>query len=243
MPKRGIWKQQKHVHNYADESGFGCHAKLNTALMDVYDKCGRVLLPRDLFDKMPEKYLFCWNVVINGHVKDSDYEEAFLLFREMQLKGEKGDKVTMISLILACSHLGALELGMWLRAYINKEKIEVDATLGTALIDMYAKCEGIESAMKVFQQLPKNDVMTWTALITGLAMCREGEMALEYFHEMRMSGVKPYAVTFVGVLAACSHADLVDDGISHFNSMSRMYGIKPSIEHYGCMVDLLGRAG
>ncbi|EXB76266.1 hypothetical protein L484_025622 [Morus notabilis] len=233
----------KHMHNYVDESGFGCHAKLNTALMDVYCKCVSVLLARDLFDKMPEKYLFCLNVVINGHVNDSDYKEAFLLFREMQLKGEKGDKVTMISLLLACSHLGALELGKWLHAYIKKEKIEVDATLGTTLVDMYAKCGGIESAINVFQQLPEKDVMTWTALITGLTMCGEEEMALEYFHEMRISGVKPYAVTFVGVLAACSHADLADDGISHFNSMSSMYGIKPSIDHYGCMVDLLDPAG
>lgn len=91
----------KRVHNCVDESGFGYHAKLNTALMDVYCKCGCVSLARDLFDKMPEKNLFCWNVVINEHVEDSDYEEAFLLFREMQLKGEKGDKVTLVSLLLA----------------------------------------------------------------------------------------------------------------------------------------------
>ncbi|BFG40020.1 hypothetical protein CerSpe_262940 [Prunus speciosa] len=236
-------KMAKRVHQYIAEYGFGNHLKLNTALMDVYCKCECVLLARDLFDKMPEKNLFSWNIMINGHVEDSNYDEAFLLFREMQLKGEKGDKVTMVSLLLACSHLGALELGKWLHAYIEKEKIEVDVALGTTLVDMYAKCGSIDGASEVFRKLPEKDVMTWTALISGFAMCGQGKKALEHFHEMQMSGVKPDAITFVGVLAACSHAGLVDEGISHFNSMHKVYGIQPSIEHYGCMVDILGRAG
>lgn len=128
----------KLVHKCTDENGFGSHVVLNTALMDVYCKCGYVSLARDLFNKMPEKNLFCWNIMINGYVEASDYEEALLLFREMQLRGEKGDKVTLVSLLLVCSHLGALELGKWLHAYIQKENIEVDVTLGTALVDMYA---------------------------------------------------------------------------------------------------------
>ncbi|XP_008242743.1 PREDICTED: pentatricopeptide repeat-containing protein At1g08070, chloroplastic-like [Prunus mume] len=236
-------KMAKRVHQYIEEYGFGNHLKLNTALMDVYCKCGCVLFARDLFDKMPEKNLFSWNIMINGHVEDSNYDEAFLLFREMQLKGEKGDKVTVVSLLLACSHLGALELGKWLHAYIEKEKIEVDVALGTTLVDMYAKCGSIDGALEVFRKLPEKDVMTWTALISGFAMCGQGKKALEHFHEMQMSGVKPDAITFVGVLAACSHAGLVDEGILHFNSMHEVYGIQPSIEHYGCMVDILGRAG
>ncbi|KAL6274750.1 hypothetical protein ACE6H2_025442 [Prunus campanulata] len=150
-------KMAKRVHQYIEEYGFGNHLKLNTALMDVYCKCECVLLARDLFDKMPEKNLFSWNIMINGHVEDSNYDEAFLLFREMQLKGEKGDKVTMVSLLLACSHLGALELGKWLHAYIEKEKIEVDVALGTTLVDMYAKCGSIDGASEVFRKLPEKD--------------------------------------------------------------------------------------
>ncbi|KAM2407276.1 hypothetical protein ACFX1X_026484 [Malus domestica] len=233
----------KRVHRYIDDYGFGSHLKLNTALLDVYCKCGCVSLARNLFDTMREKNLFSWNIMINGHVEDSNYDEAFLLFREMQLKGEKGDQVTMVSLLLACSHLGALELGKWLHAYIEKEKIKVDVALGTTLVDMYAKCGSIDDALEVFRKLPEKDVMTWTALISGFAMCGQGRKALEHFHEMQKSGVKPDAITFVGVLAACSHAGLVDEGISHFNSMSEVYGIQPSIEHYGGMVDILGRAG
>ena len=161
----------------------------------------------------------------------------------MQLKGEKGDKVTMVSLLLACIHLGTVDLGKWLHAYVKRERIEVDVTLGTTLINMYAKCGGIEFALQVFQELPEKDVLTWTALITGLAANGEGEMALRYFDEMKIKGVKPDAVTVDGVLAACSHARLIDEGMSHFNSMSTRHGIQPSVEHYGCLVDLLGRAG
>lgn len=126
--------------------------------------------------------------MINGHVEDSDYEEALLLFREMQLKGIKGDKVTMVSLLLACSHLGALELGKWLHAYIGKEKIEVDVALGTALVDMYAKCGSIEIAMRVFQELPEKDVMTWTALIVGLACVAKGRRHWSISMRCRLEG-------------------------------------------------------
>ncbi|KAI3910331.1 hypothetical protein MKW92_033054 [Papaver armeniacum] len=233
----------KWVHKYIDENGIGFSLVLTTALMDVYCKCGCFSLARELFDQIPEKNLFHWNIMINGHVEDSDYEEALSLFHEMQIKGIKADKVTMVSLLLACTHIGALELGIWLHAYIEKQNIDVDVVLGTALVDMYTKCGSIDGALEVFHGIPVKDVMTWTSMIVGLAMSGQGEKALDFFHEMQKSGVKPDAITFVGVLAACSHAGLVDEGYSHFDSMITVYGIHPSIEHYGCMVDMLGRAG
>nr|XP_010914963.1 pentatricopeptide repeat-containing protein At2g29760, chloroplastic [Elaeis guineensis] len=233
----------RRVHGYMVVNRIGFDLVLWAALLDVYCKCGCVSLARQLFDGMPGRNLFCWNIMIKGHVEDSDYKEALHLFREMQLSGVKADKVTMASLVLACSQLGALELGKWFHAYINRENIEVDVVLGTALVDMYAKCGCMETAMRVFHEMPQRDVMTWTALIGGFAMCGHGERALEIFYEMQRSGVKPDAITFVGVLTACSHAGLVSEGCSHFDSMSSVYGIQPSVEHYGCMVDLLGRAG
>lgn len=233
----------KYIHEYMIENKIGFHLVLVTALIDVYCKCGCVSLGRQVFDKMPKRNLFSWNVMINGHVEDNNYAEALLLFREMQLKGFKPDKVTMASLLLACSHLSVLELGKWVHAYIIKENIELDVVLGTALIDMYAKCGCIEIMSQVFCQMPERDVMSWTSIIWGLAMCGHGEKALELFSEMQSNGMKPDAITFVGVLAACSHAGLVDEGLSHFNSMISIYNIQPSIEHYGCMVDLFGRTG
>ncbi|XP_020098061.1 pentatricopeptide repeat-containing protein At2g29760, chloroplastic-like [Ananas comosus] len=233
----------KRVHQYIEANGLGFDMVLWAALLDLYCKCGRVSVARQLFDEMPERNLFCWNIMIKGHVEDSDYKEALALFRDMQLIGVKADKVTMASLVLACSQLGALELGKWLHVYINRENVDVDVVLGTALVDMYAKCGCVETAIRVFEDMPKKDVMTWTALIGGLAVCGHGEKALEIFKEMKSCEVRPDPITFVGVLTACSHAGLVEEGRSHFDSMLSVYNIRPSVEHYGCMVDLLGRAG
>ncbi|THU52354.1 hypothetical protein C4D60_Mb10t03130 [Musa balbisiana] len=132
-------KTGKRVHKYIEEHRIGFDLVLWAALLDVYCKCGCVSLARRLFGEMPERNLFCWNIMIKGHVEDSDYKEALRLFREMQFMGIKADKVTMASLVQACSQLGALELGKWFHVYIVREKVEVDVVLGTALVDMYAR--------------------------------------------------------------------------------------------------------
>ncbi|KAK9149736.1 hypothetical protein Scep_008493 [Stephania cephalantha] len=145
----------KWVHRYIEKEMVGFDVVLTTALMDVYCKCGAASLARKLFDEMPEKNLFCWNIMINGHVEESDYEEALGLFREMQFKGIKADKVTMASLVLASTQLGALELGKWLHAYVKKEGVEVDVVLGTAIVDMIHG--NIEAAERVAKQLLELD--------------------------------------------------------------------------------------
>lgn len=231
------------VHEHISAKNLKVDLVLATALLDMYCKCGCLPLARQLFDDMTDRNQYSWNVIINGHVEHSGYEEALLLFREMQLSGIPADEVTLASLLLACSHLGALELGKWLHAYIRREKVQIDVVLGTALVDMYAKCGCAEIALQVFRELPCRDVMTWTAMIGGLAMCGRGGDALELFGEMQSQGIRPDAVTFIGVLTACSHGGLLDQASSHFRSMSSVYGIQPSVEHYGCMVDLYGRAG
>lgn len=219
------------------------NAVLVTALLDAYCKCGCLEIARELFCAMPEKNSFAWNIMIHGLVQGSEYKEALALFREMQVTGVKASKETVVTLLLACSHLAALDLGRWLHLYVRKENIEIDLVLGTALVDMYGKCGCFESALQVFDALPLKDVMSWTAVISNLAMCGQGKKALALFHKMQESGLRPDAVTFVGVLSACSHGGLVEEGYAHFQSMSGIYKIKPTVEHYGCMVDMLGRAG
>ncbi|CAA7403111.1 unnamed protein product [Spirodela intermedia] len=233
----------RRVHEHISAKNLKVDLVLATALLDMYCKCGCLPLARQLFDAMPNRNQYSWNVIINGHIEHSSYEEALLLFREMQLSGIPADEVTLASLLLACSHLGALELGKWLHACIRREKVQIDVVLGTALVDMYAKCGCAEIALQVFRELPCRDVMTWTAVIGGLAMCGRGEEALELFTEMQSQGIRPDAVTFIGVLTACSHGGLLDEASSYFRSMSSVYSIQPSVEHYGCMVDLYGRAG
>jgi pentatricopeptide repeat protein len=113
----------------------------------------------------------------------------------------------------------------------------------SALVDMYAKCGNVKDSLKVFEKMFERNVFSWNAIIVGCAQHGRGIQALKLFGEMLEAGICPDSVTFIGVLSACSHAGLVDEGWHYFNSMSARICITPKVEHYGCMVDLLGRAG
>ncbi|GAB4841135.1 Pentatricopeptide repeat-containing protein At3g62890 [Ancistrocladus abbreviatus] len=196
---------------------------------------------------MPDRNVISWSCIINGYVKWGEHKEALALFREMQMlkgSGVSPNEFTLSGVLSACGRLGALEHGKWVHAYIDKCGMKVDVVLGTSLIDMYAKCGSIERARSVFDNLGHNkDVTAWSALISGLAMHGLGEECLELFVKMLNQEVRPNAVTFLGLLCACVHCGLVDEGKKLFQRMSQEFGISPSIEHYGCMVDLCGRAG
>ncbi|KAK7860083.1 pentatricopeptide repeat-containing protein [Quercus suber] len=161
----------------------------------------------------------------------------------MQMGDVCPNYVTLVSVLPAISCFGALELGKWVHLYAEKNGIEIDDVLGSALVDMYSKCGSIEKALQVFERLPRKNAITWSTIIGGLAMHGRANDALDYFSRMERSGVTPSDVTYIGVLSACSHAGLVDEGRSFFSHMVKAVGFEPRIEHYGCMVDLLGRAG
>ncbi|KAK8697472.1 hypothetical protein V6N13_113620 [Hibiscus sabdariffa] len=216
---------------------------VGNALVDMYMKCGDADSARQLFEKMPVKNVVSWNSMISGLVQQGQFKEALHVFHEMQGIGLRPDSVTLVAVLNACSNLGKLELGKWVHAYIDKNQIKADGFIGNALVDMYAKCGSIEQAFGVFRAMECKDVFSYTAMIVGFAMNGEAERALEIFSEMPVVGIKPDGVTFVGVLAACSHAGMVEEGRRHFEDMSRVYNLEPQTEHYGCMVDLLGRAG
>lgn len=170
-------------------------------------------------------------------------DEALSLYNEMQTSGLKPDVFTVVALLTGCAQLGALEQGRWILGYIEDHNIRMDAVVGTALIDMYAKCGFIEKSMEIFLKVDERDRSIWTAIICGLALNGQTNKALELFSEMKLAGVKPDDITFIGVLSACNHAHMVDEGRSYFESMKTIYQIEPKLEHYGCLVDLLGRAG
>lgn len=217
------------------------------SIINASVKAGLVDIARKLFDEMPERNVISWSCMINGYGRCGEYKEALALFREMQkveVNGVKPNEYTMSSVLLACGRLGALEHGKWVHAYIGKCGMEVDVVLGTSLIDMYAKCGSIERAKWVFDNMgPNKDVMAWSAMISGSAMHGHAEECLELFAKMTDYGVRPNAITFLGVLCACVHGGLVSEGQEYFRRMSEDFGITPLIQHYGCMVDLYGRAG
>jgi pentatricopeptide repeat protein len=196
-----------------------------------------------LFKNMPEQDLVSWNAMIAGYEGNGRFDEALKLYQQMESMCVKPSFATFASVIPACAGLAALHKGKEVHEDIVRNGFQDDVCLGSALVDMYAKCGSIEDARSVFDKMPRQDVVSWTAIIMGYAIHGCGKEALCLFEEMLRSGMKPDQVTFIGVLSACCHAGLLDDGWRYFHSMSRDYNITPGVEHYCCMVDLLGRAG
>ncbi|KAM7274861.1 hypothetical protein ACFE04_016727 [Oxalis oulophora] len=214
-----------------------------TSMVSGYVNSGQLDEARLLFEKSPVKDIILWTAMMNGYVQFNRFDEAVKLFQELQGRKLKPDKFTVVSLLTGCAQLGALEQGEWTHNYINENKIVIDVVLGTALIEMYAKCGFIEKALEIFYGLQRKDTASWTSIICGLATNGKTGKALQLFSEMRQAGSRPDEITFIGVLSACSHGGLVNEGRAFFDSMIKDYQIEPKLEHYGCLVDLLGRAG
>ncbi|XP_042939194.1 pentatricopeptide repeat-containing protein At3g62890 [Carya illinoinensis] len=217
------------------------------SIINATFKMGLICIAKKLFDDMPARNAISWTCMINGYVRCGYYKEALALFRVMQTVGVDGvrpNEFTMSTVLSACGRLGALEHGKWVHAYIGKCGMEVGVVLGTSLIDMYAKCGSIERAKWIFDNMGFcKDVMAWSAMLSGLAMHGHAEECLELFTKMINHGMRPNAVTFLCVLCACVHGGLVSEGKEYFRRMSEEFDITPLIQHYGCMVDLYGRAG
>jgi pentatricopeptide repeat protein len=209
----------------------------------MYAKCGRIEIAWQLFGKMHKRDVVSWNAMIAGYEQNGFAEEALALFKQMQLEIAMPNSVTMLTVIQACADLGALQQGRWIRENIIQSRYEVDVAVGNSLITMYAKCGSIELARQVFDKMLERDVITWSAMIAGYGVNGHGNDALMLFEHMQQTGTQPNHVTYVSVLSTCSHAGLVDEGWQYFGCMSQNYGITPLVEHYACMVDLLGRAG
>lgn len=196
-----------------------------------------------LFDEMPQRDVVSWTVMITGHVQGKMPVQALELFRMMKSGGCRPTQITLVGVISACADIGALDLGRAIHGYVRKANIGSDLTVYNALIDMYSKSGSLDAAFAIFKESPFKDVFTYTTMISGFAVHGDGNRATELFFDMRRSGVRPNAVTFLSLLTACSHGGLIQEGRGWFDVMCREYNIKPRIEHFGCMVDLLGRAG
>ncbi|CAL5329656.1 unnamed protein product [Camellia sinensis] len=221
----------------------GSNVVLWNVMIGGYVRIGDFEAARRLFDKMPQRSVVSWNSMISGYAQNGFFKEAIELFRDMQMEDVSPNYVTLVSVLPAISRLGALELGKWVHLYVEKNKIEIDGVLGSALIDLYSKCGNIEKALQVFESLPQRNVIAWNAIISGLAMHGQAKDALDHFWRMKQARVTPSDVTYIALLSACSHGGLVHEGRLIFDHMVRVVGLEPRIEHYGCMVDLLGRAG
>ncbi|KAG7616012.1 Pentatricopeptide repeat-containing protein [Arabidopsis thaliana] len=215
---------------------------VSTAMVSGYSKCGRLDDAQVIFDQTEKKDLVCWTTMISAYA-ESDYpQEALRVFEEMCCSGIKPDVVSMFSVISACANLGILDKAKWVHSCIHVNGLESELSINNALINMYAKCGGLDATRDVFEKMPRRNVVSWSSMINALSMHGEASDALSLFARMKQENVEPNEVTFVGVLYGCSHSGLVEEGKKIFASMTDEYNITPKLEHYGCMVDLFGRA-
>ncbi|KAL2479673.1 Pentatricopeptide repeat-containing protein [Abeliophyllum distichum] len=231
------------VSSWIENHGHDSNLRIVNALIDMYAKCGDLNMAWTLFESLQEKDIVSWNVMIGGYTHMSSYKKALEVFRQMQLENVEPNDVTFLNVIPACAHLGALDLGKWIHTYIDKHYQDfTNVSLWTSLINMYAKCGSIEAAKQIFYGMETKSLASWNVMISGLAMHGDARKAIELFSEMSDEGFQPDEITFVSVLSACCHAGFVDLGRQYFNSMIQDYNFAPKLQHYGCMIDLLGRA-
>ncbi|XP_057851346.1 pentatricopeptide repeat-containing protein At1g11290, chloroplastic [Cryptomeria japonica] len=231
------------MHGYVIKSGFLSDIVVGNCLIDVYTKCRHVESARQLFGNMPKKNVISWSALIAGYVQIGKASETLALFNQMQVLDMKPDAVTMLNMLSACTHLSALQQGKSLHAYIISSGYESEVFVANALIDMYAKCGSLELACLFFTKMSNRDLVSWNSMIAGYGMHGQGKNAVAHFCQLQQSSIKPNDVTFLCVLSACTHAGMVNEGWEYFYCMKQQYGITPKLEHYACMVDLLGRAG
>ncbi|XP_073014345.1 pentatricopeptide repeat-containing protein At2g34400 [Typha latifolia] len=223
---------------------FQLNSFLGSALIDMYGKCGDLVAARRIFDGILKKDVVLWNAMITGYAQNGMSNEAIALFHAMREASVNPDKITLVGVLSSCAAVGAVQLGTRLDEYASQKGLYDNVYVGTALVDMYGKCGNLDKAIQVFNNMPHKNEATWNAMICAFAFHGRGEEAIQFFNEMRYKEhIRPNDITFIGVLAACVHSGLVEEGRQWFNSLEPVFQIVPKIEHYSCMVDLLARAG
>ncbi|KAF8673896.1 hypothetical protein HU200_048343 [Digitaria exilis] len=200
---------------------------------------------QQLFDDMPERDTISWSTLISGYVLNRCSDIALQLFFSMLNAGAEPNEITLASALTAVAESGTLAQGRWIHDYIISRSFRVTDNLSAGLINMYAKCGSLADAVQLFNHYSDkfSSISPWNAMICSLAVHGYAHMSLDLFSQLQRTDIKPNSITFIGVLNACCHTGMVAEGKHHFESMMRVYGIQPTIKHYGCMVDLLGRAG
>lgn len=230
------------IHDVVLKHGLQLDHFVCASLVDMYAKCMVIEDAEKLFKRMLGKDLVTWTVMIGAYADCNAYE-SLVLFDRMREEGVVPDKVAMVTVVNACAKLGAMHRARFVSEYICRNRFSLDLILGSAMIDMYAKCGSVESAREVFDMMKEKNVISWSAMIAAYGYHGKGKEALDLFRMMLSCAILPNKVTFVSLLYACSHAGLIEEGIRFFDSMWEEHAVRPDVKHYTCMVDLLGRAG
>ncbi|EOA16032.1 hypothetical protein CARUB_v10004161mg [Capsella rubella] len=231
------------IHGYAIRRGFLPHLVLETALVDMYGECRQLKSAELIFDRMAEKNLVSWNSIIAAYVQNGKNYSALELFQELWDSSLVPDSTTIASILPAYAESLSLSEGRKIHAYIVKSRYGSNTIILNSLVHMYAMCGDLEDARTCFNHVLLKDVVSWNSIIMAYAVHGFGRISVCLFSEMIASKVNPNNSTFASLLAACSISGMVDEGWEYFEMMKREYGIDPGIEHYGYMLDLIGRTG
>ncbi|KAK1428093.1 hypothetical protein QVD17_16921 [Tagetes erecta] len=241
------------LHGYVLKMGFAKDGYVQNALVDLYSRMGKVDISRNIFDSLEIKDTVSWNTMITGYVVCGCHEHALDLLHKMTQGDEtnvenecngtrKPNSITLMTVLPGCAALAALAKGKEIHAYAIRNMLASDVAVGSALADMYAKCGCLSLARNVFDGMSVRNVITWNVMFMAYGMHGKGDLALSLFKNM-VDEVKPNEVTFISLFAACSHSGMVKEGQNLFRRMKDEFGVDPTEDHYGCVVDLLGRAG
>lgn len=217
-----------------------------TSLINGFAKAGDMASARLFFDRMKnrDRDIFAWSAMISGYAQNGCPQDALHIFSEFKKTKRKPDECIVVGLMSACSQLGNLPLAQRIDSYITTKSIDAkNSRILTSLIDMNAKCGDMERAHFLFRSMPQRDIVSYCSMMQGYCLHGFGSKAVELFSQMLQEGLKPDSVAFTVVLSACSQAGLVEEGKKYFNMLRDRYSISPLVDHYACLVDLLGKAG
>ncbi|PKU77607.1 putative pentatricopeptide repeat-containing protein At1g17630 [Dendrobium catenatum] len=191
----------------------------------------------------PKPSVVSWSAVIGGFASCGAVEKSVELFRLMQRAGVKYNAVTLATVLSACAELSSFGSGREIHAHTIRNLMDGNILIQNGLLNLYTKSGGLNYGCLVFDRIKGKDLITWNSMINGHGLHGSCDKALSTFRSMVACGLEPDGITFVAVLSACSHAGRVTEGRKVFDLMVHQHGISPGLEHYSCMVDLLGRAG
>ncbi|GLT31761.1 hypothetical protein SLA2020_064720 [Shorea laevis] len=243
LAKLRMLKQGKEMHNYILKQGFESDIVLGSALIDMYASCGSVREAEHIFGIMLYMDIMIWNSMIVGFSLNNEVDSAFWIFQKIWDFNLTPNSITLLSILPICTRNGTLRHGKEIHGFTIRSSLGMAVSIGNSLIDMYCKCGCLELGINVFNQMTEKNIVTYNTIISAHGIYGLGECVFSFFEQMKEERIRPNKVTFIALLTACSHAGLVDRGWSLYNSMIYDYHIQPDMEHYSCIVDLLGRAG
>ncbi|XP_024518733.1 pentatricopeptide repeat-containing protein At1g06140, mitochondrial-like [Selaginella moellendorffii] len=235
------------IHSQVERSDHSANTMVANTLIDMYARCGSLVDARRVFDRAMIHSDSSWNTLILGYAENAEAELALELFSCMG-SGSGGsprpNSRTLVAALKACSAVASLGIARSIHSELLRRGIDRNVVLESSLVDVYGKCGSMAAAQREFDTITrvKRDLVTWNAILAGYARQGDAASVLGLFPRFREEGLRPDEITLASVLTACSRAGLVDKGREIFESMSSSYGVAPSLEHYHCMVDLLGRA-